>query len=186
ELNKGDKQISLTVKPSLIPSFEDEIFSKAVKLIPIKSWNNFNLNLSDFSQENCIVKINGSIYKGNINDKINLFDFSDEIKSIVNQNNKLNDERQQLETILRDIVMVDVNLTRQGIACDDQNSIDAYFQNEYESAANKEWFSQVITAYSKKIDIPDIEQEIINKTNMMYDFIIPDIRIDILNKNTVC
>jgi len=186
KLDKDEKHIFLTVKPSIIPIFEDEIFLKAKKLIPIDSWNDFNLNLNHFSQENFIVKINDSIYEGSMNDEINLFDFSDEIKSIVNQNNKLNDERRQLETILRDIVMVDVNLTRQGIAYDDHDSIDAYFKNEYEKAANKEWFLQIITAYSKKIDTPDIKREIINKTNMMYDFTIPNIHIDILNKNTGC
>lgn len=177
--NIDKSKIHLAVKPMVMPGHEDEIFLKAANLIPIRSWNRFELHLDYFSQDSYSVKINGTDYQRRAAETVNLFEFSDEIKSIVEKNNKLNDERRQLEGILRDIVMVDVNLKRQGIAYDDQDSINTYFQNEYLKAANKEWFDGVRKSYDHKANISDVKQEINNKIDMMYRHSIPDIQIDI-------
>jgi len=177
--NIDKSKIHLAVKPMVMPGYEDEIFLKAANLIPIRSWNRFELHLDYFSQDSYSVKINGTDYQRRAAETVNLFEFSDEIKSIVEKNNKLNDERRQLEGMLRDIVMVDVNLKRQGIAYDDQDSINTYFQNEYLKAANKEWFDGVRKSYDHKANISDVKQEINNKIDMMYRHSIPDIQIDI-------
>ena len=180
--NVDKRGIYLTVKPTVIPVFEDEIFLKAANLMPVKYWNRFELRLDYFLKDSYAVKINDSVYQGSPDDGINLFEYSDEIKTIVGRNNKLNDERRQLETILRDIVMVDVNLERQGIAYDDRAAIKTYLRNEYTKAANKDWFDKVMKSYAQKPNVPDIKQEIDNKIDMMYRFVIPDIQITVNKK----
>ncbi len=177
--NIDKSKIHLAVKPMVVPVFEDEIYLKAANLIPIKRWNRFDLCLIHFSRDIYSVKINDMVYQEGASDRINLFEFSNEIKSIVNNNNKLNEERQQLEKTLRDIVMVDVNLKRQGITFDDQDSINAYFHNEYLKAADREWFEGVRKSYTQKPNISDIKQEISDKIDMMYRYSIPEIQIEI-------